>query len=392
MMNRRHAIALAACGIASSVGCKRRDPEDPAAAPPDPIVTPEAPPTPLEGQSLVPVKVDSALEIRRVGGLRPFRPSGFVVRREDVQGKSLVHNYGHGGGGMSLSWGSAQLAVQLAQPVAGKSCAVIGGGVMGLSTARLLQLQGAHVTLYTRELPPNTTSNVAGAQWWPFSVFDSNRRSEAFSVQYVAAAQFAYDYFQKLVGPRWGVRWLPNYYLSEDPPTNGWLAGPGGVLHHMQIDFHDFGPGEHVFPARYARRFYTMMIEPSVYLNTLLLDVQSAGAKIEVRAFATADEILALPHEILFNCTGIGAGSLFNDPELVPIKGQLSLLLPQPEVDYNLLTNATYMFPRADGIVLGGTYERGQWDPAPNATAGEAILRANQRLFQEMARIQAAAK
>ncbi len=341
-----------------------------------------------EGQSLIPVKVDEALEIRRVAGLRPFRAPGFVVRREDLNGKTLIHNYGHGGGGMTLSWGSAHLALKLAPPVAGKSCAVIGGGVMGLSTARLLQLQGADVTVHTRELPPDTTSNVAGAQWWPFSVFDSDRRTDAFGAQYVEAAQFAYHYFQKLVGPRWGVRWLPNYYLSDEPPTNGWLAGPGGVLHHMQIGFHDFGPGEHVFPARYARRFFTMMIEPSVYLNTLLLDVQTAGAKIEVRSFSNADEILGLPCETIFNCTGLGAGQLFNDTELVPIKGQLSLLLPQPEVAYNLITNATYMFPRADGIVLGGTYEKGQWDATPTAIASEAILRANRRLFGEMARIQ----
>ncbi len=386
-MNRRHAITLAACGLVSPVGCRRQEKVEATGKPHEPeIPAPAA--VAREGRSLIPVKVEEALEIRRVAGLRPFRPVGFVVRREEVNGKTLVHNYGHGGGGMSLSWGSAHLAVKLAQPVAGKSCAVIGGGVMGLSTARLLQLQGADVTILTRELPPNTTSNVAGAQWWPFSVFDPDRRTDAFGAQYVEAAQFAYDYFQKLVGPRWGVRWLPNYYLSDEPPTNGWLAGPGGVLHHMQVGFHDFGPGEHVFPARHARRFFTMMIEPSLYLNTLLLDVHTAGAKIEVRSFSSAEEILGLPHEVIFNCTGLGAGQLFHDPELVPIKGQLSLLLPQPGVDYNLITNSAYMFPRADGIVLGGTYEKGQWDATPTAEASQNILRSHQRLFSEMARLQ----
>lgn len=384
MPSRRDAIHLALCGgIISAASCKRRDPPPEAG---DSLASPD--PIEREGQALVPVKVDSAFEIRSVAGLRPFRPSGFVVRREDLDGKILIHNYGHGGGGMSLSWGSAHLAVKLVQPVSGKSCAVIGGGVMGLSTARLLQLQGANVTIYTRDLPPDTTSNVAGAQWWPFSVFDPGSRTEEFGAQYVEAAQFAYEYFQKLVGPRWGVRWLPNYYLSDEPPVNGWLAGPGGVLHHMQVGFHDFGPGEHIFPAKWARRFFTMMIEPSIYLNTLLLDVQTAGAEIKIRPFSNAGEILQLPHEVIFNCSGLGSGQLFPDPELVPIKGQLCLLMPQPEVNYNLITNATYMFPRSDGIVLGGTYDKGQWDATPTELAKRSIFAANQRVFSEMARIQ----
>ncbi|RYD36840.1 MAG: FAD-binding oxidoreductase, partial [Verrucomicrobiaceae bacterium] len=338
--------------------------------------------------NLVPVEVHPSREIRAIAGLRPFRPPGFVVRREDRDGRILVHNYGHGGGGMTLSWGSSELAARLAGDVAGKECAVVGGGVMGLSTARLLQLRGAKVTLYTEALPPHTTSNVAGAQWWPFSVFDEARRTPEFGVQYVEAAHLSYRHFQTLVGPKWGVRWLPNYYLSDGPPLNGWIAGPGGVLHDLQIGFRDFGPGEHVFPAAYARRFHTMMIEPSVYLPELLAEVQSAGATVEIRRFSAGDEIWALPESVVFNCTGLGAGKLFGDTELVPIKGQLSFLLPQPEVEYNLLTSAHYMFPRSDGILLGGSYEKGKWDPVPDEAIRRQILASHQRLFDGMREIQ----
>src|SRR5205814_10085949 len=54
---------------------------------------------------LAPVRVSAARVIREVVGLRPFRPSGFVVRAEGLGDKTLIHNYGHGGGGVSLSWG-----------------------------------------------------------------------------------------------------------------------------------------------------------------------------------------------------------------------------------------------------------------------------------------------
>jgi len=343
-----------------------------------------------EGENFAPVRVEESLEIRTIAGLRPYRPSGFVVRREDTGGKILVHNYGHGGGGMSLSWGSAHLALNLAQPVRGQDCAVVGAGVMGLSTGRLLQLQGARVKIYAKDLPPETTSNVSGAQWWPFSVFENRRRTEAFAAQYVAAAKFSYEYFQQFTGPEWGVRWLPNYYLSEHAPANGWLGGPGGVLHDLQVDLRDFAPGEHVLSAGYARRFYTMLIEPAVYLRRLMDAFRDAGGEIEVRPFATAAEVLALPQPVIFNCSGLGAGALFGDREMVPVKGQLTFLLPQPEVNYNLISGDLYMFPRTDGILLGGTYETGQWNTAPDLAAKARILAAQRQLFQRMTEIQRA--
>lgn len=382
---------LALGGLAGIPACRKREDGALTVDAASPTGTPRLALKDMEGSSLVPVKVDPSLEIRTIAGLRPFRPPGFVVRREEREGKTLVHNYGHGGGGITLSWGSSELAARLAGDVAGKACAVVGGGVMGLSTARLLQLRGASVTVYTKELPPNTTSNVAGAQWWPFSVFDDSRRTEEFGAQYVEAAKFSFKYFQTLVGPRWGVRWLPNYYLSDGPPRNGWIAGPGGVLHELQVGFHDFGPGEHVFPSAYARRFHTMIIEPSVYLPVLLGEVQGAGARIEIRPFASADEMLGLPETVIFNCTGLGAGQLFGDAELIPIKGQLSFLVPQPGVDYNLITSDTYMFPRTDGILLGGSYEKGRWDTTPDDAIRRQILGSHRALFEGMRRIQESA-
>ncbi len=60
-----------------------------------------------------PVNVARDRVIRTVVGLRPYRPSGFVVRAESLGDKLLVHNYGHGGGGMTLSWGTARLSADL---------------------------------------------------------------------------------------------------------------------------------------------------------------------------------------------------------------------------------------------------------------------------------------
>ena len=61
------------------------------------------------------VKVSPERVIRTIVGLRPFRPSGFVVRGEKLNAKTVIHNYGHGGAGITLSWGTAQLACEEAK-------------------------------------------------------------------------------------------------------------------------------------------------------------------------------------------------------------------------------------------------------------------------------------
>jgi len=91
----------------------------------------------LPQPQLARVHVSADRVIRTITGLRPFRPSGFVVRGEKRGEKTIIHNYGHGGAGITLSWGTAQLAVEEGAKSEARDCAVLGCGVVGLSTARL---------------------------------------------------------------------------------------------------------------------------------------------------------------------------------------------------------------------------------------------------------------
>src|SRR5438270_1871376 len=86
---------------------------------------------------------------------RPFRARGPRLEVEQVLGKTVVHNYGHGGSGWSLSWGSSAMAAELALAGGERQVAVIGCGAIGLTSALLLQRAGARVTIYAKELPPN---------------------------------------------------------------------------------------------------------------------------------------------------------------------------------------------------------------------------------------------
>ena len=79
-----------------------------------------------------------------------------------------------------------------------------------------------------------------------------------------------------------------------------------------------------------------MLIEPPRYLNAMLRDVQIAGGRVVVRELKSKQEIAALPEPVVINCTGLGSRELMGDEQLIPIKGQLSVLLPQPEIDYTV--------------------------------------------------------
>jgi glycine/D-amino acid oxidase-like deaminating enzyme len=325
------------------------------------------------------VKVTRERIIRTIVGLRPYRASGFRVEAGKLDDTLVIHNYGHGGAGITLSWGTAQLALNLIPPGAPRECAVLGCGVVGLSTARLLQLRGYRPTIYAKDMPPQTTSNVAGGYWSPVTLFDDDRLTPAFRRQFVDAAKFAFRRYQSLAGPVYGVRWLPVYSLSTHEPRQARQPeDPYSEIEPLYPEGRQLTAAENPFPVPYAYRRYSMLIEPAIYLNALLRDFELAGGRVEVRELASPREVAALPEKLVFNCTGLGARALFGDNELTPVRGQLTFLLPQPEVDYMTLgPGDIYMFPRQDGILLGGTHEEGDWNTEPDSATVDRVLREN---------------
>ena len=324
--------------------------------------------------------------IRTVVGLRPYRPSGFVVRGERMGEKLVIHNYGHGGGGITLSWGSSALAVREAPAIADRRAAVLGAGIMGLTTARLLQDRGWTVTIYTSALPPHTTSNIAGGQWSPTSVFEENLASAAFQTQFKEAARLAHHAFQNLVGGGYGVRWIENYFLNSRhvaPRDSYYLR----EMPELFPSLAELGPNEHPFSSPYVYRFVSMLIEPSVFLRRTLSDVREAGGRVVIREFRERTEVLALEDPVIFNCTGLGAGKLFGDTELTPIRGQLVFVPPDDRLDYLTIgggEGTLYMFPRPDGILLGGTFERGASHLTPDQATTDRIVREHARIARDM--------
>jgi glycine/D-amino acid oxidase-like deaminating enzyme len=314
---------------------------------------------------LVPVDVSWDRIIRTTVGLRPHRDSGFVVRADRFDEKTVIHNYGHGGAGYSLSWGTGALVADLALGHTERRAAVIGCGIVGLTAARQLQRRGFDVTIYAASLPPETTSNMAWAAFTPVSgLISAERRTPEWDDQFRRAVEIAYRQHQLLAGPRYGVSWIDDYSPIADPSAprrrsavSGDESGPGLLGPATTLGRVMLGPGEHPFTTPYASHTPSLRFEPSIYLDAVMRDVIEFGGRIVVRAFDTPRDLMSLSESLLVNCTGLGAKTLFDDEELVPVKGQLTVLVPQADVTYS----AGGMMPRSDGIVLGHVSQRGVW-------------------------------
>ena len=343
---------------------------------------------------LAPPRLSWERVIRTTVGLRPHRDSGFVLKAEKFDAKTVIHDYGFGGAGMSLAWGCGAMAAEMALQHNERKAAVIGCGSPGLTAARQLQRRGFEVTIYAMSIPPDTTSNMSSAGFTPTTALISpERRTPAWDAQFRQAAEISYRQLQLLVGtPAYGVYWIDSYNATDDPSPPA--PNPADDLLPDRLrpgrDRDVFGPGEHPFPTKYAIRTSALAIEPNMYLEALVRDFVLFGGKIVIRKFDTPRDLMALTESVIINCTGLGSKALFNDDELVPIKGQLTVCVPQREVNYRAngrLAGSTVnasINPRSDGIVVGNMMERGNWTLEPNAEVRQQNVDAAIKFFSAM--------
>ncbi len=344
---------------------------------------------------LAPIRASWDRVIRTTVGLRPHRPSGFLLKAEKFDAKTVVHNYGHGGAGISLSWGTGALAADLALEQGDRRAAVLGSGAVGLAAASQLQRRGFDVTIYAMAVPPETTSNMAYATFSPTSRLVSGPRTVAWEAQFDRAVEIAYRQLQLLVGPRYGISWLDSYSTMEALPStesaeervpDGFVDDPedrdgdarldvvsetysAELPTYLRSDREILYPGEHPFQTPYASRRSSIRIEPSIYLDAMAREFHLLGGRVVIRKFDTPRDLMSVSESVIVNCTGLGSLDLFNDEELIPVKGQLTFLVPQPEVNYEF-----NCMPRSDGIALGSTGEWGVWTLEPNEEARQRIV------------------
>ncbi|MFF7790525.1 FAD-dependent oxidoreductase [Streptomyces sp. NPDC007991] len=243
----------------------------------------------------------------------------------------------------------------------GGEIVVVGGGVVGLTTAVVLAERGRRVRVWTRDPVEATTSAVAGALWWPYRIEPLTLAREW--------ALRSLDVYEELAAGSGasGVR-LVEGVLGETrlDEVDGWLTERMPQLRATTA-------GEYAGPGIRAR---LPLIDMPVHLPWLRERLVAAGGVVESRTVSGLAEADA---PVVVNCTGLAARELVPDPSVRPVRGQL-VVVENPGIDTWLVsTDAAgehaYMFPQPGGLVLGGTAEEDAWSLEPDPATAEAIIR-----------------
>jgi D-amino-acid oxidase len=296
--------------------------------------------------------------------LRPFRAKGPRIEAEKIGDTLVVHNYGHGGSGWSLSWGSANMAMQLALGNSPSQIAVIGCGAIGLTSAIMAQRAGAQVTIYARDLLPQTRSARATGSWTPDSRISlKDAAGPGFGAVWEQMARFSFKTYRQYLGlPGTPVEFTDRYALSDEPfeqlheeseklDTLG-FGNYGDLIRDLTPRAQELPPGATPFPVKYVRRSQNMQFNIAGYTHTLMTDFFTAGGKFVRKQFRSPNELTQLKEKVVINCPGYAARDWWKDESITPVRGQIAWLIPQPEVNYGFNYKNISILSRRDGIVV----------------------------------------
>ncbi|MFI6274263.1 FAD-dependent oxidoreductase [Streptomyces sp. NPDC050988] len=252
---------------------------------------------------------------------------------------------------------------------------VVGSGVIGLTTAVVLAENGRRVRVWTREPAEGTTSAVAGALWWPYSVEPLE------------------------LARAWALESLSVYEELATRPDETGVRMVEGVLGESRLDEHGpwaaarlpglraSTPEEYAGTGLWAR---LPLIDMPVQLRWLRERFLRAGGTVEARAVTDLAEAEAAA-PVVVNCTGLGARELVADPAVRPVRGQL-VIVENPGVRGWLVSTdaaagtTTYLFPQPDRLVLGGTTEEDEWSLTPDPAVAARIVERCARFAPAVAR------
>jgi hypothetical protein len=192
------------------------------------------------------------------------------------------------------------------------------------------------------------------------------------------------------------VEWTDRYSLWDDEPQTA--AKPEALefaryqnrVRDLTPRSKELPPGTHPFPTRYARQNSSLTFNIAAYSKQLLNEFFTEGGRIQMTEFHSPSELAALPQKVIVNSTGYGARALWKDESIVPVRGQIAWLIPQPDVHYGVQYKNVNILGRRDGIVVqdGGIGDMEGYNDAseqPDRKQAEAAVAIAAELFERMA-------
>ncbi|XP_049764932.1 D-aspartate oxidase [Schistocerca cancellata] len=268
----------------------------------------------------------------------------------------------------------------------GKRIAVVGAGVVGVTTAVRAQrrLAGAAVTLLSEQVTPHTTGDGSAGLWEPYLLADTPPAL----VQRWAVETYRHllSLWRRPEAPELGVSLVPLVCVGQQPPgpPPAWAPHVLGFtsLDHRQLD---------ALSAEHGRRYtsgfsmVTLTAEPTRWLPSLLEEFRSRGGKL-VHPYTVRDLThLEREFDAVVNCAGLGAAKFVKDDDdpVFPIRGQVARVYA-PWIKHVFLeefSGGNYVIPNIDSVVLGGTSQHRDWECDVRPEDSEHVLGGCARLL-----------
>lgn len=251
---------------------------------------------------------------------------------------------------------------------------VVGAGVIGLTSALRLAEAGHQVEVVAAEMPQATTSSVAAAIWYPYRATASVEVTGWLAATYAVLDGLAADLDS-------GVRVRSGRELFRESVADPWWQAAVPSLRRMTGD---------QLPAGYVDGYQLAVpvVDMAIHLAWLVDQLQRSGVSIQRRrieelgrAFTGVDAVV--------NCAGLGARELVGDSSLSPVRGQIVVVeqfgLTEWLLDQSDPERLTYLVPRGNTVILGGTADEGDEDLEVRPAVADAILARCRALAPEVA-------
>jgi glycine/D-amino acid oxidase-like deaminating enzyme len=308
-------------------------------------------------------------------GIRPHREGGVCLKLDDelIPGrhgpKFLIHNYGHGGAGITLSFGCASVVADhvatLKREIRRPAVAVIGCGVIGLTVAAELRRRwrNLRITIYAKDLDiRRTTSFVAAGQFEPSGICAEYESEEEKKI----LADYLRRSRDRIIELHKSSRWHTyGIALRRDYTLDQWNGAYDECTPHDVVPQYRSGTLPFAKLNTIGREYRTWLINPTILLPQLVAELKRSAVRFRKRQFASRDDFAALRENIIVNCTGYGAKALMNDEDVVAKRGHLVVLRRTLPKQFYFFSGGCgnrrimYVFCRHTDIVVGGTVETG---------------------------------
>ena len=308
-------------------------------------------------------------------GIRPHREGGVCLKLDDELipsrhgSKFLIHNYGHGGAGITLSFGCASVVADhvgtLKREIRRPSIAVIGCGVIGLTVAAELRRRwrNLRITIYAKDLDVRrTTSFVAAGQFEPSGICEEYESEEEKNT----LADYLRRSRDRIIELHKSSRWHTyGIALRKDYTLDHWNRAYDECTPHDVVPQYRSGTLPFDKLNTIGREYRTWLINPTILLPQLFVELKRSAVRFRKRQFVSKDDFAALRENIIINCTGYGAKALMNDDDIVAKRGHLVVLRRTLPKQFYFFSGGCgnrrimYVFCRHRDIVVGGTVETG---------------------------------